>query len=1043
MTLRARFLHYLKSSHGKFSLGSVLACALLLTFFGVQTFYQPPSKSYSLDFGQAEWIGYPAPTSPHAYFRKTIFLNAPVERAWLQLAATDEFEIFVNGLRIDTGDFDAACPTGLYDIKDLLREGKNVVAIHVSRMSFPGTSQVRVRGFYSVASSPVQEFTSDETWKVSKLPDGIVGGYQWQDALLADDHWTNAQKGSDSQRPRTTIPVAFPPALLETPLAGAWIGPAPTGAQQASFRSQFTLPPERRETWVQIAATGAFDVLINGRLAATEAAAPQSQRGPTRSSLALLAYNFTPWVHTGTNTILVRVRPASGPAALLADAITLLPGGLQRFSTGADWLVAPLADSFDRRPPEHALVLGQYGDAPWGKLPQRSGTPASLLTGDVRSFLTFAAILLAGTAAIVIAWIAFSAILTFRSASAVGQLWTADALIHLGVLVPLLFLWLLSFDIRLTRDWCFVPAFTLGALLLLFAGKFALLVGGRPAEATCDGSPEVLAPVSSGGSYWKMLALAGIVILGLWLRTLDFATISLDVDEFSLVRFARGVEEFGFPRTTFGSFHKDATTYELVSYFLAVTRFFFGENDTSARLPSLLFGTMSIGVIGWVGYRIFGWRAGLVSALICALHPTCMYWSRNAFWPAQGQFFVLLTVWCFYEAIQTQPFRSRYLTATTVLFICSYVTWEGSGFLLPALFVAMVARRWGDYSWLKNWHLWRCIFIIASVVLIQQSHRRLQAMPAYFQIGTSLGDITTPTVVYLDPTTYNPTYYWNQFLFIENNYVLSLVVLLGIPFCWWNLRIRFLFVAGFVLYTMYSQTLPAFSIRYSHPYLTLLILTAVGIVFQLCDRISQAGRTVAFGQWPRWLGSATAAGFVILLLLATNPFVLEAYNLANIQGYFAMRFRIYRNDYRGAAQFVGAHIQPGDAVIAVIPHVFEYYAHHPAHYSMNAMYTKAVVYDGSHEVPYFVDKLGGVPSLQSLEDLEDVRTHSSRVWLVLVPSFVADTQNPQIMKYLAKCQRVVFESYRARVILLESASRRPNESGPSANTEASPTGSAP
>jgi 4-amino-4-deoxy-L-arabinose transferase-like glycosyltransferase len=403
------------------------------------------------------------------------------------------------------------------------------------------------------------------------------------------------------------------------------------------------------------------------------------------------------------------------------------------------------------------------------------------------------------------------------------------------------------------------------------------------------------------------------------------------VDEMSVIRYSQGILKTGYPRVQLGSFNKRMTTYELVAYPLAASMVLFGESESALRIPAALFGTLTIALIGLAGWRSFDWRVGLSAALICALHPACRYWSGNAFWPSQGQFFELVAVWCFFEATRTRPFRTGFLTAATCAFICSYLSWEGTGFLLPSLFVAMLCITVGNYEWLKNWHLWRCLFVMTVVILLQLFHRQISSIPTYLQTGTSLSEVSTPGIIYLDSTKFNPWYYFNYFLFTNSNYVASLVVLLGMPFCWRDLRCRFYFAVLLMLVACYSALLPAYSVRYSHHYQTFLIILAVAIAVKLIDRVIEIASLLRGTFWQRWLGAGAGAAALALLVLASNESVLHPYRFSEggdralhprRSGGIPNRVGVYRTDYQGAARFVKAHLRPGDGLVVAIPHAF-------------------------------------------------------------------------------------------------------------------------
>src|SRR5438034_2063230 len=125
----------------RWSLVLVLVCGSMLGYFVLHTFATPLHRQYRLDFGTAQWIE-PAEFAPVAYFRKEIFLNAAPEQAWLQVAATDNFVLIVNDRRAGTETSLKSRVAQIYDIKEFLKPGTNVIAIAVTRYSYPGSAQL-------------------------------------------------------------------------------------------------------------------------------------------------------------------------------------------------------------------------------------------------------------------------------------------------------------------------------------------------------------------------------------------------------------------------------------------------------------------------------------------------------------------------------------------------------------------------------------------------------------------------------------------------------------------------------------------------------------------------------------------------------------------------------------------------------------------------------------------------------------------------------------------------------------------------------------
>src|SRR2546423_15187052 len=114
----------------RWALALVMTCGLLLGYYFVRAYVIPPPRQYQLDFADAQWIE-PPETAPVAYFRKDIFLSTMPQQAWLEVAATDNFECIVNGRTIGKEGSVKTRVANIYDIKKRLKPGKNVIAVTI------------------------------------------------------------------------------------------------------------------------------------------------------------------------------------------------------------------------------------------------------------------------------------------------------------------------------------------------------------------------------------------------------------------------------------------------------------------------------------------------------------------------------------------------------------------------------------------------------------------------------------------------------------------------------------------------------------------------------------------------------------------------------------------------------------------------------------------------------------------------------------------------------------------------------------------------
>ena len=98
------------------------------------------------------------------------------------------------------------------------------------------------------------------------------------------------------------------------------------------------------------------------------------------------------------------------------------------------------------------------------------------------------------------------------------------------------------------------------------------------------------------------------------------------VDEASTARFGRAVLEAGIPKIN--GYLLDA--YYVTHYLTGVSFHFFGQNEFAARLPEVIFGTLLIYAIYFLGKNIFNSQVGTAAGLLTAFSYLQIAWSRQA-----------------------------------------------------------------------------------------------------------------------------------------------------------------------------------------------------------------------------------------------------------------------------------------------------------------------------------------------------------------------------------------------------------------------------
>ncbi len=582
------------------------------------------------------------------------------------------------------------------------------------------------------------------------------------------------------------------------------------------------------------------------------------------------------------------------------------------------------------------------------------------------------------------------------------------------VALGLVLLLLLNFDPRFPDEWSFRPRIIIiGALAFLAVRGLHFITGLRPKWNLFKDRQEFIPRPAI-----PYLVLAIVMGLGLALRLHGLGYISFDHDEMGLITKSHGIYHLGFPYTMFAGEVRPLTTYEAVPYPLALSGLIFGYSEWSMRLPACLFGTLTIGVIALFGRRLFNWRTGLATAFIYACIPLNIRWAQNSFYPQQCQFFAMFTCWMFYEAIRVKPLHRRFLTVASISFCVTYLSWEGTAFLLPALFLGLMVIRWGKWWWLKEFHLYRCLFFIGAVVVAEYCSRTLAGFP-YLQIGSGLSNLTGPSLFFLTAA-YQPMFYIDKLWLSENHVFFTVMALVGLPFCWRERGFRYVFVLLVTLWFLHTNFLAALSPRYCYYYQPLLVLSGTAAAVGLYDRfLALLKEESVMGRAAAHLSGGLA---LLLLFLQSNESVLREYHLSSLGDAPGLMTRMYtyRYDYRGAAKFVKERAQPGDVIFPGIPHVFAYYAGIPGDYFLNTLLASKVPYNQTLSEPRFVDKFAGLPVVRNLAELREVVNRGRRTWIIFAPyaSFERLT-NPNVLEYLDQNAKVVYESYRVKVLLVE------------------------
>jgi hypothetical protein len=197
-----------------------------------------------------------------------------------------------------------------------------------------------------------------------------------------------------------------------------------------------------------------------------------------------------------------------------------------------------------------------------------------------------------------------------------------------------------------------------------------------------------------------LAALVGLMVLAFALR---FERVrgpdgTMGEDQSRIALAAVGVLEHGYPRMPSGrTYYRGITT----SYLIAGSIALFGKHDSSAKLPSVVLGTLLIPILFLLGSTVGGIAGGLSLAAFGVFQPDLLYWSTDAWMSLPFVVTFTFGTWLLYLGyVRDRPAFQVAGAATTLVTI---LTHELGVLLLPAVggFLAVRAAR-GDRGWFRG-----------------------------------------------------------------------------------------------------------------------------------------------------------------------------------------------------------------------------------------------------------------------------------------------------------------------------------------------------
>lgn len=397
-----------------------------------------------------------------------------------------------------------------------------------------------------------------------------------------------------------------------------------------------------------------------------------------------------------------------------------------------------------------------------------------------------------------------------------------------------------------------------------------------------------------------LIALLLLTIFGFILRIYDLGYQSFWYDEGYSVNAALCMLERGLPILPSGHFY---TTGLLNTGLIASSMGLFGATEFSARLPSVLFGTLTIPLVFFFVKRIGDKRLALITAFLVTFSVLEIAWSRETRMYQQLQFFYILSLYFFYEF--TQKRSTRYLILTILSTICTILS-HAFGFsliliylLYPLLTNIKSIRKYLNKEFLLNRQT--LIFALCAIALLVLGEIFFGIFSSvwgtrinYFAQYSSYLKQTFPVILYLAPV--------GAIIFLRKDYKPPLLLILAmiIPFYFICFHIKLLSFR--YLYLM----LPLFFVFFSYALTYLPALIPKGKLKSILSPI------------------------LIVIILGLTVYS-SGFNFTP-QSIYYLEPMAPQPNFKQAYNFINENMSDGDIIIDTWPAVGNFYLDNPPDY---------------------------------------------------------------------------------------------------------------
>ena len=408
-------------------------------------------------------------------------------------------------------------------------------------------------------------------------------------------------------------------------------------------------------------------------------------------------------------------------------------------------------------------------------------------------------------------------------------------------------------------------------------------------------------------SDYYMLLILVITIIGAYLRIHNLGVESLWLDEASSYHYIQDTMIGSWTRTVISTV---APLHTVILHFMT----FFSSSEFSLRLPSAIFGTLTIPVIYAMGTRLFGKEEGILSAFLLSISMMHLWYSQEARMYAQTVLFSLLSLYFFYCATKANSKKiwAYFVVFSSLAFYSHYYTIfviipEAVYYVLTKIVTPSIKHR---NIFAEDWQNVRmfCISIVAFFITIlplfipfvQQAISRTSTGAPTWGIGQSLSFIPTMLIQF---STQEP----------KSSNIFLLVFIIGLIASALRQKDQFVFMGIFLVIPFIASYILAAKLPFSPRYLLFLlpvylILVSRGIT-AVVNLLHSSNKSPSKNTIQKRHVSIII--IALLFLAITLPHITTYYDTTQ------------KNDWRTTSLYLESVTQPGNAVAPMPGYMFQ------------------------------------------------------------------------------------------------------------------------